>query len=221
MKRTALVTGGSRGIGAAIKARLQAEGMDVIAPGRSELELSSTRSIDAYLRSFSGPVDVIVNNAGINNLASLEEITPEALESMMQVNLSAPLRLIQGLAPVMKRNRYGRIVNMSSVFGMVSKERRLLYTATKSSLIGITKTLAIELGPFNILVNALAPGYVMTALTRQNNSEEDIERISVNIPLRRMADPAEIAEVAAFLCSDRNTYLSGQTIVVDGGFTCM
>lgn len=221
MKRTVLITGASRGIGAAIKARLSDEGMTLLTPGRAELDLLSSTSIDTYLGSLNSPVDILVNNAGINYLAALEEITPELLETMVQVNLTAPLRLIKGIVPGMKKNRFGRIVNISSIFGIVSKERRLLYTTTKSGLIGMTKTLALELGAYNILVNCLAPGYVLTELTRQNNSPEEIERISSAIPLKRMAEPEEIAETAAFLCSEKNTYITGQTIVVDGGFTCM
>ena len=221
MKRTVLITGASRGIGAAIKSRLGSEGMTVLSPGRAELDLLSNNSIDAYLGSLKSPVDILVNNAGINYLAALEEITPETLETMVQVNLTAPIRLLKGIVPGMKKNRFGRIVNISSIFGIISKERRLLYTTTKSALIGMTKTLALELGGYNILVNSIAPGYVLTELTRQNNSPEEIERISSAIPLKRMAEPAEIAEVAAFLCSDKNTYITGQAIVVDGGFTCM
>jgi 3-oxoacyl-[acyl-carrier protein] reductase len=221
MKRAVLITGASRGIGAAIKARLSDEGMTLLTPGRAELDLLSSAAIDTYLGSLNSPVDILVNNAGINYLAALEEITPESLETMVQVNLTAPLLLIKGIVPGMKKNRFGRIVNISSIFGIVSKERRLLYTTTKSGLIGMTKTLALELGAYNILVNCLAPGYVLTELTRQNNSPEEIERISSAIPLKRMAEPEEIAETAAFLCSEKNTYITGQTIVVDGGFTCM
>jgi len=221
MNRTVLITGASRGIGAALKARFKSEGMTLLTPGRQELDLLSNASIDSYLASLKAPVDILVNNAGINYLAALEEITPDTMEAMVQVNLTAPLRLIKGLVPAMKKNRYGRIVNLSSIFGIVSKERRLLYTTTKSALIGMTKTLALELGGHNILVNCIAPGYVLTELTRQNNSPEEIDRISATIPMKRMAEPSEIAEVIAFLCSDKNTYITGQTIVVDGGFTCM
>jgi 3-oxoacyl-[acyl-carrier protein] reductase len=221
MNRTVLITGASRGIGAALKARLKSEGMTLLTPGRQELDLLSNASIDSYLASLMAQVDILVNNAGINYLAALEEITPDTMEAMVQVNLTAPLRLIKGLVPAMKKNRYGRIVNLSSIFGIVSKERRLLYTTTKSALIGMTKTLALELGGHNILVNCIAPGYVLTELTRQNNSPEEIDRISATIPMKRMAEPSEIAEVIAFLCSDKNTYITGQTIVVDGGFTCM
>lgn len=221
MNHTVLITGASRGIGSALKARFSSEEMTVLTPGRNELDLLSNSSIDSYLASLTGSVDILVNNAGINYLAALEEITSETMEAMMQVNLTAPLKLIKGVVPEMKKNQYGRIINLSSIFGVVSKERRLLYTTTKSALIGMTKTLALELGAYNILVNCIAPGYVLTELTRQNNTQQEIERINAAIPMKRMAEPAEIAEVAVFLCSDKNTYITGQTIIVDGGFTCM
>lgn len=221
MSCTALITGAARGIGAAIRDRLKQEGFTILTPGRDELNLLSDASIDAYLAPIERPVDILVNNAGINYLASIEEVSSEKLQAMFQVNLTAPIRLIQGLIPRMKANRFGRIVNISSIFGVVSRERRLLYSATKSGLIGMTRTLAIELAPYNILVNCVAPGYVMTELTRQNNTEEEMERIRKTIPLGRLAEPHEIAEMVAFLCSDKNNYITGQTIVVDGGFTCM
>jgi len=221
IKRNALVTGAARGIGAAVKTKLSQLGMTLLTPSREELDLLSNTSIDAYLASMDRPVDVLVNNAGINYLANLEEIAIDKLETMLQVNLVAPIRLTQGIISKMKANKYGRIVNISSIFGIVSKERRLVYSATKAGLIGITKTLALELGRSNILVNAVAPGYVMTELTKQNNTVQELEKISQTIPVGRMAEPDEIAEVVAFLCSDNNTYVTGQTIVVDGGFTCM
>jgi NAD(P)-dependent dehydrogenase (short-subunit alcohol dehydrogenase family) len=218
--RTALITGASRGIGAAIKERLGRDGITLLTPDRAELDLLSNASLDVYLASLNSPVDILVNNAGINHLAALEEISPEKLEAMLQINLTAPILLTRAVAAGMKANRYGRIVNISSIFGIVSRERRLMYTATKSGLIGITKALALELGSYNILVNAVAPGYVMTELTRQNNTDKELEAITKTIPMRRLAEPEEIAEVVAFLCSDKNTYITGQTIVCDGGFTC-
>jgi len=220
MQRTVMITGASRGIGAAIKAKLSGEKMAILTPGRAELDLLSNDSIESFMRSLDRPVDVLINNAGINDLATIEEITTEVLDAMLQVNLIAPIKLIQGVVPVMKKNRYGRIINMSSILGIVSKERRLMYTAAKSALIGMTRTLALELGPFNILINCVAPGYVMTELTRQNNTEQDMGKIRASIPAGRIAEPEEIAEVVAFLCSERNTYITGQTIVVDGGYTC-
>ncbi len=220
MGRIALLTGAARGIGAAIRKVLERDGITVLAPRRNELDLLSNYSIDANLESLQEPVDILVNNAGINCLAGIEEVTSDKAEAMIQVNLYAPMRLIQGIAPKMKAAGYGRIVNISSIFGIVSKERRVLYSSTKAGLIGMTTSLALELAPFNILVNNVAPGYVMTELTIQNNPEQELEKIRNNIPVGRLAEPSEIAEVVAFLCSDRNTYITGQTIIADGGFTC-
>ncbi|MDE3090041.1 MAG: SDR family oxidoreductase [Chloroflexota bacterium] len=218
--RIALVTGASRGIGAAIAERLQGDGLKVLIPNRGELDLLSNDSIDVYLSRLTEQVDVLVNNAGINPLGSLTELRDIDLSDTLQVNLIAPLRLIRGLARAMTGRRYGRIVNISSIWGMVSKPRRVSYTLSKTGLIGVTRSLGVELAPYNVLVNAVAPGFVNTELTRKNNSPKEIEAIEQMIPAGRLAEPAEVAEVVAFLCSDKNTYIVGQTLLVDGGFTC-
>ena len=218
--RTALVTGGSRSIGATIVSRLEQAGATVLTPTRHELDLLSNSSIDNYLSTLKQPVDILVNNAGINRLASSDELTDADLQDMLQVNLIAPTRLIKGLAPAMKAQRYGRVVNLSSIFSLVSKVRRIPYTTAKAGLNGMTQAMAVELAPFNILVNAVAPGFINTALTRQNNSEAEIEAIRKTIPMQRLAEPEEIAELVAFLCSEKNSYLTGQIIVADGGFIC-
>jgi 3-oxoacyl-[acyl-carrier protein] reductase len=218
--RTALVTGASRGIGEAIAGRLHSEGIKVLIPDRRELDLLSNISIDFFLSQLNEQIDILVNNAGINPLGSLSELSEVDLTNTIQVNLIAPLRLIRGLAPAMMEQRYGRIVNISSIWGMVVKPRRVSYTLSKTGLIGLTRSLGIELAPYNVLVNSVAPGYVNTELTRKNNSPQDIEAIKQTIPAGRLAEPAEVAEVVAFLCSDKNTYIVGQTLVVDGGFTC-
>jgi len=217
---TALVTGASRGIGAAIAEKLVQEGITVLAPTRADLDLLSNSSIDSFLRALTEPIDILVNNAGINILSGITEVSGSAMQETLQVNLVAPMQLIRGVANVMMDRRFGRIVNISSIWSIVSKKRRLAYSASKAGLNGMTKALAIELAPYNILINAVAPGYVSTELTRQNNSEKEINAIKETIPLNRLADPKEIAEVVYFLCSERNTYLTGQLVTVDGGFTC-
>jgi 3-oxoacyl-[acyl-carrier protein] reductase len=219
--RTALVTGGSRGIGAAIAAHLRAEGCQVFSPPHSELDLASNASIDGYLAAINQPIDILVNNAGINRIAALEEMSLSDIQVTLQVNLLAALRLTQALVPAMRRNRFGRIVNISSIWSLVSRPGRTTYAMSKSALNAMTRSLAVELAPDNVLVNAVAPGYVMTDLTLQNNSPAEIKKISQMIPIRRMADPAEIATVVAFLCSAQNSYLAGQVLVVDGGYTCL
>jgi 3-oxoacyl-[acyl-carrier protein] reductase len=218
--RTALVTGGARGIGAAIVAELRARGYEVLAPTRRELDLLDPGSIARYGVAERG-VNVLVNNAGINFIKPLAEITEKLWLDTFTVNLHAPLRLIQAVAPGMKARRWGRIVNVSSVFSLVTKEQRAAYSAMKSGLNGLTRTMAVELAQDGILVNAICPGYVETELTRQNNSPADLERIAATIPLRRLAQPDEIARCVAFLCGDDNTYITGQLLVVDGGFTCL
>jgi 3-oxoacyl-[acyl-carrier protein] reductase len=216
--KVALITGGSRGIGKAIAAALSEQGCKVVTPSREELNLSDTQSVHSFFAQ-APAFDILVNNAGINVLAGLDQLDPAVWQDMIQVNLTSPMLLMKLASENMKAKKWGRILNVSSMFSLITKERRAAYSATKSALNGLTRTAAVELGAHNVLVNAICPGYVMTQLTQQNNSPEDIARIEQTIPMRRMAAPAEIAEIASFLCSERNTYLTGQTIVVDGGFT--
>jgi NAD(P)-dependent dehydrogenase (short-subunit alcohol dehydrogenase family) len=217
---TALITGASRGIGAAIAARLQGEGIRVLSPLSKALDLSSSVSIDRYLSTLTQPIDILINNAGINRLGSIDEISSTDFEDVIQINLLGHFRLTQGLVKGMKARRYGRIVNISSIWSLVSRERRMAYSATKAAINGLTRAQALELAPYNILVNALAPGYVNTDLTKKNNTSAELEAIATQIPLGRLAEPSEIAECVAFLCSPKNSYITGQVIAIDGGYLC-
>jgi 3-oxoacyl-[acyl-carrier protein] reductase len=216
----ALVTGASRGIGAAIAKRMCAANINVLTPSRRQLDLSSNESIDAFLSRLDVPIDILINNAGINIIAHVIEVSDQNIKNTLQVNLVAPLRLIRGIIPQMMQNRFGRIVNISSIWGMVSKPGRVTYSVSKTGLNGLTRTLALELAPYNILVNAVAPGYTNTELTKMNNTDDQIEEIKKLIPLGRLAEPEEIAEVVYFLCSEANRYITGQVILADGGFSC-
>lgn len=219
--KTVFITGGARGIGAAIAHELKTLGYHLIAPSREELDLSSRESIDGFLGSRPDlTVDILINNAGENYPQPIGEISTENWMRALQVNLGAALRLVQYFAPLMAARGYGRILNTSSIFGTVTKEGRAVYSMTKAALDALTRSAAVEFGPKGVLVNSLAPGYVDTELTHQNNSPAAIEAIISGIPLRRMARPEELAKVAAFLVSESNTYITGQTIVADGGFTC-
>jgi NAD(P)-dependent dehydrogenase (short-subunit alcohol dehydrogenase family) len=218
---TALVTGASGGIGRAIAARLGQDGCRTVRPSKVELDLSSRESVAAYLSRFSTPVDVLVNCAGINRLATGVEVSDADVADTLATNLTGPVSLCRTLAPRMVKRGFGRIVNISSIWSIVAKPGRLAYSISKAGLNAMTRSLAVELARFNVLVNAVAPGFVDTALTRQNNSPEEIEVIRRSIPMERLARPEEIAEVVAFLCSERNTYVTGQIIPVDGGFTCL
>ena len=138
---------------------------------------------------------------------------------MMEVNLKSPIRLLRAVTPKMKEGHYGRIVNIGSIWSVVSKRGRTVYSVTKHGIHGLTKTLAVELAEYNILVNTVCPGFTLTELTKKNNTQDEIDAISREIPLGRMAKPEEIASAVCYLVSEQNTYLTGQIIAVDGGYT--
>lgn len=219
--KTALVTGAARGIGMAIATQLENEGYDVLKPSRSEMELTSSNSIERYLFNLNVEVDILVNNAGINQIAVFDELELTNITNTFQINLIAAFQLAQFFSKRMKKRKYGRIVNISSLWSLVTREGRTSYTMSKTAVNGMTRSMAVELAPFNVLVNAVAPGYVLTDLTRQNNSPEELDIIAEGIPMKRLAKPEEIANIVAFMCSEKNTYLTGQTIVVDGGYSCL
>lgn len=216
----ALITGASRGIGKAIAKKFQENGYIVYMPSRNELDLSRPDSVEKYIQENQNiTFDVIVNNAGINEINALEDITDEEISAMTEINLISPIRLLRGFVNNMKKQKHGRIVNIASIWAVVSKSGRCVYSATKNGIHGVTNTLAVELARDNILVNTVCPGFTLTELTAKNNSKEEIDAISSDIPIGRMAEPEEIAEIVYFLCSKNNTYLTGQKIVVDGGFS--
>lgn len=219
-RKIVFLTGGSRGIGRAIADKYSSHNYEVFAPDRTELDLSSDQSVRDFLAKHSTQTyDVIINNAGISDVNLLDNVTDDEITRMIAVNLSSPVKLLRGLIPAMKKARYGKIINMGSIWAIVSKEGRSIYSATKNALHGITNTLALELAPYHILVNTVCPGFTLTDLTRQNNSDIQMADICRNIPLNRMAEPEEIAELIFFLGSDHNTYMTGQKICIDGGFT--
>jgi len=219
--RTALVTGGSRGIGRAVVTRFEQLGARVLAPSRAELDLADAAAVEAYAATLDEPVDILVNNAGINPLAGIDELSDEALDETLAVNLTAPLRLCRALAPAMAARGYGRVVNVSSVWSVVAKPRRLSYTVSKTGLNGLTRALAVELAPRGVLVNAVAPGVVATELTSRNNTPEQLAALVEQIPLGRLAGADELAELIAFLCCERNSYITGQVLICDGGLSCV
>jgi len=215
--RTALITGSTGGIGKSLVSSLQ-ENVNVISPTRKELDLSSNSSIDDYISSLDVPIDIIVNCAGIHKAGNCEDLTVHDFQNILQINLIAPFQIISGLVKDMKERKYGRILNISSIWSIVSKEKRSIYSASKSGLDGLTRTLALELAPFNILVNSIAPGYVNTDMIQQYNSKKELEKIKEIIPLKRFAESDEIAELVKFLSSEKNSYITGQIIPIDGGY---
>lgn len=218
-RRSVLITGASRGIGWAVAELYRAEGWTVLAPTRNELDLGSADSVRGWLAAARGEVDVLVNNAGENPIGPIESMTLATWERTLAVNLTGPMLLAQGLSGPMRQRRWGRVVNISSIFGVVSRAGRAPYAAAKTGLLGFTRTAAIEWGADNVLVNALCPGYVETDLTRQNNTPEQIRSLCAQLPLGRLGQPGEIARAVYFLGSEQNTFITGQTLVADGGFT--
>ena len=219
--KRALVTGGSRGIGQAICSLFKKKGIDVLAPSRQELDLNNRQSIYDFATAHHDTIDILINNAGINQLSDLQHTDDETLDHMLRVNLSSHIVLSKLFIEKMKLQKYGRIVNISSIWGCFSKPRRLMYSVSKAGLNGFTVAAAVELAPYNILVNSVAPGFVHSELTTQNNTPEELLEITHHIPLKRLAEPEEIAEIVYFLASDKNTFMTGQTLLADGGFSCV
>ena len=148
--RVALVTGASRGIGLAVATRFEELGARVLAPTRAELDLADRASTERYLAGLDQPIDILVNDAGFNQLAGLEETDDELIRETLEVNLVAPLRLARALAPAMAERGWGRVVNISSVWAVVAKERRLPYIVSKTGLNGLTRAMAVEFGPSGV-----------------------------------------------------------------------
>ena len=172
MSRRALVTGGARGIGRAIVDRLEASGVEVVAPARQDLDLARPGSVDEFFAVNGAGFDILVNNAGVNIPGDLVDYSAEDWRHTIEVDLTAPFLLAKAVAPRMIDQKWGRIVNVLSGFSFVSRAGRGPYTAAKTGLLGLTRTLAIELAPYGVLVNGVAPGFIETDLTAQNNSRE-------------------------------------------------
>ena len=219
-RKTALITGSSRGIGKSIKESLSKDGIDIINPSRDILDLSSPKSIDEFLSQLTTHIDIVINNAGILKVGQHDEISTDDFHEVFQVNVVAPFKLISGLVEGMKHQKFGRIVNISSIWGQKSKEGRTLYSSSKAALDALTRSLAIEFASYNILINSVAPGYIETDMLKQYNTEKELLKIKDTIPMKRFGKKIEIAELVKFLCSENNSYITGQILTIDGGYVC-
>lgn len=217
--RNALVLGGKGDIGSAIADRLRSEGLQVTATGQSDFDLGDTASTAAWLDAHGGEFDVLVHSGGINVPKEFAVLTQSEIRTCLEVNLHGFLQVAHRCLPHWQQQTFGRVLVISSLYGIFGRRGRLPYVMGKHALNGAVKTLAIELAQHGVLVNALSPGYIGTKMTYQNNNQTTIDRFISGIPLRRLGTPQDIAEVAAFLCSAKNRYLTGQDIVVDGGFS--
>ena len=218
---SAFVTGGSRGIGKAVVDELQKVGIEVTAPTRAVLDLSDLKSVEAFtVANMEFVPDLVVLNAGENSPSVISEITMDAWQKTIDVNLSSNFLLIRDFGSKMMKRGSGRIVVVSSCYSFRSRVGRAAYSASKAGLNALVQSAALEFAANNVLVNAVCPGFVLTDLTKKNNDATGIKLLETQIPLGKLADPIEVAKLVLFLGLESNTYITGQTVVIDGGFTC-
>jgi 3-oxoacyl-[acyl-carrier protein] reductase len=238
-EKTILVTGGTNGIGKTIAQHFYDEKAIVYLTGTNnslinEINSKNDPRMIAIMSDFSSTnfqndiqskidkidkIDILVNNAGINKIDNFVDTKSEDFEKILNVNLKAPYEISKIVTKKMIKNKYGRIVNISSIFGKLSKPKRSLYSMSKFGIHGLTVALSAELSDKNILTNTVSPGFVNTDLTKKILSLEEINSLAEAVPIKRFAETEEIAKLVMFLSSNDNTYISGQNIMIDGGFS--
>ena len=231
-----LVTGATRGIGKQIADDFLDLGATLIMTGRNEegirefrgslpkkiktrvsiirADFSDGQSMEEFLGKIRayGKIDVCVNNAGINRINYIDETKLEDWDDINAVNLKAPFMIIREISRTMKKSKYGRIVNIGSIWGHISREKRSVYSSTKFGLRGLTMAASNELAGYNILVNTVSPGFVLTDMTKSILTEKEMSDLAEQVPTKRLAMPDEISRVVLFLASSLNTYITGQDI---------
>jgi len=243
--RTALVTGGSRGLGLAMARGLAEAGANVVISSRNEQELRAAaeeiklgnsgrveclvadmidrrqvRNLAAEATRLTGRVDILINNAGSNNPQEIDRIEDEAWDRLIELNLTSVMALTRAVVPGMKERKWGRIIHISSIMALASKEGRNAYSASKAALIGMTKATCQDLGAYNITVNCIAPGPFLTDLPGMMLSDAEKATFASRTALGRWGNPRELAGPALLLASDAGSYITGSVLVVDGGTLC-
>jgi 3-oxoacyl-[acyl-carrier protein] reductase len=215
-----------------VAVRLREDGADVTVTGtRADgtapagcayhaIDFTDREATRAFAARIGGDdFDILVNNAGINKIGPFGSIDAADFERVQQVNVNAPFLLMRSVVSRMREKRWGRIVNITSIFGVVSKELRASYSASKFALDGMTAALAAEVAADGVLANCVSPGFIDTELTRNILGDAGIAELVARVPMKRLGTPVEVAAFVAWLVSDENTYISGQNLVIDGGFT--
>lgn len=227
------VTGASRGIGQAVAHAFRAEGAWVIGTHTGKSGDANSACQEWVVADFAymdqirtcaervrhAEPDVLINNAGINKIAPFVEIIPDDFLSIQQVNVFAPFLLCQAAIPAMKRKQWGRIVNLSSIWGKISREHRASYSASKFAIDGMTLAMAAEHSANGIIANSIAPGFIDTELTRRVLGKAGVDSLASSVPIRRLGQVDEVARLVLWLASEENTFLAGQNIAIDGGFS--
>jgi 3-oxoacyl-[acyl-carrier protein] reductase len=232
--KTALVTGASRGIGEAIARRLGEAGAHVLVAARTldrvnaiaseignatgvELDISAADVRDRVTALLKArPIDILVNNAGITEDDLFIRMKPEAWTNVLRTNLDSAFHITQEVVKKMIRTRWGRVINISSIVGLMGNPGQVNYAASKAALIGFTKSLALEIGSRNVTVNAIAPGYIQTAMT-EALGDDARTTLTDRIALKRLGNPDDIAHAAVFLASEQASYITGTVLNVSGG----
>jgi len=229
--KTVLITGGEGGIGKSICKEFSKMGANVLITTTKRglihkknymyLDFNSKNSIKNFLQKVKKikKIDILINNAGINHVSSINEIDEDYLQKIYRVNLKGPILLTKEISKIMKKRRSGKIINISSIFGIVGKSGRSLYSVTKFGLIGLTKSSALDLAKHNILVNSVSPGVINTGLTKKVLNGKQLKNIKKEIPLNKLGEASAVSYLVSFLCSELNTYITGQNFVIDGGYT--
>jgi 3-oxoacyl-[acyl-carrier protein] reductase len=215
-----LLTGGQGGIGRSIHEILVAEGHEVISPNSNELDLSKQDVVLEWLELNSNlEVDALILSAGINSPKYFLEIENEEHTRIQDINLNSNREILKAFLPGMQNRKFGRVIAISSAYASVARGGRSSYSISKAALEALIRSIALEHAPSNIIANSIVPGFIETALTAKNNSQIQIGKILERIPMQRFGSPLEVANLVSFLISDKNTYITGQAIRIDGGFS--